>query len=46
MKQFVLFLSLALLVNIVAGRAVSKKKEDEQVEEHHEPNIQEVNLTH
>lgn len=43
MKQFVLFLSLALLVNIVVGRAVSKKKEEEQVEEHHEPNVQEVN---
>ncbi|XP_055324391.1 nucleobindin-2 isoform X2 [Sitodiplosis mosellana] len=41
MKQFVWFLALALLVNIVVGRAVSKKKEEQQVEEHPEPSVQE-----
>lgn len=39
-----LFLTLALLVNIVVARAVSKKEEQQQkIGGHHEPNVEEVN---
>lgn len=43
MKQFILFLALALLVHIVVGRAVRKHHQEEQkVEEHPDQNVQEV----
>lgn len=35
MKQFILLLAIVLFANAVVGRAVSKKEEEKQVEDHH-----------
>lgn len=44
MKQFILIFGLALLFNIVAGRAVSKK-EEKKTEEHHEQGNEDVSVS-
>lgn len=36
MKQFILLITLAVLVNVVVGRAVSGKKEKNEHEQNHE----------